>query len=67
MKIKFNRHPDSTELFHDFMQSMADVVDEIQIKREYCKKSKQNTEAEILHYTLRIIQKYFNERGQLPV
>ncbi len=67
MKAKFNRHPTADELFIDFMQSMDDVVADIHKELKFRKKAKQDTEEAKLHYTLRIIQKYFNERGQLPV
>ena len=64
---KFKRHPTSKEIIIDFMTSYHDTILELKERQKYCKDTKQDTEEELLHFTLRIIQKYFNERGQLPV
>jgi len=62
-----NRHPTSKELLEMFMKSYHDTITELAEELKFRKKSKQNTEVAKLHYTVRIIQKYFNFRGGLPI
>jgi hypothetical protein len=62
-----NRHPTAEELLIGFMESYHDVIKELKEKKKYLKRTNQTTEAETVHAYLRIIQKYFNERGNLPV
>ena len=61
--MKLN-HKDLIEMY---MQSYHDTMLNIEERLKYCKKTKQNTEEELLHYTVRVIQKYFNNHGNLPV
>ncbi len=62
-----NNHPTSNELYLMFMESYAAVLEELNKELKFRKKNKQNTEMAMLHYTLKIIQRYFNQRGGLPV
>ncbi len=55
------------ELIEMYMQSYHDTMLTIEERLKYCKKTKQNSEAELLHYILKVIQKHYNERGNLPV
>ena len=55
------------ELIEMYMQSYHDTILKIDERLKYCKKTKQDTEAEKLHYVLKVIQKHYNERGNLPV
>ncbi len=49
------------------MKSYHDTMLNIEERLKYCKKTKQNSESELLHYVLKVIQKHYNERGNLPV
>jgi len=63
-----NRHPNTgEELMVGFFDSVNELIDEYKEVMKHYKKTKQDSDPEKLHATLRLLQRYFNTRGGLPV